>query len=342
MYKKHHIGKLSSAQISKLLNGHAVRVKHGNHHEVHLSVEQSKKVHKAHTKGKAAQIRFDPYQMQNHQHLRGKGSAKDWLAGQYNQIPESFHPGLESLGNAAIHELGLGLKKRGRPRKMRGGNVFDDIGNAFTRTFTPALGRRIAKGAIDYGIPAAVGGLTSMAGAPMLSPLTSGITSQFTGDIDRAVGLGLRRRGRPRKVRGGSIRDDMANFYDKKIPAAFHPGIESIGNAAIHELGFGLKKRGRPKGGSLLGKAAKAVLKPLAKQAAHHAVRYGTAAAGPAAAAAAVMAGQPELAPFAGMAANYIAREKAATAHNFIDGLGVRRRGRPRKHHGGALMAAGY
>jgi len=48
MYHPTHIAKLSAAQISKILNGHRVRVKHGNHHVLHLSHEQHKKVMSAH------------------------------------------------------------------------------------------------------------------------------------------------------------------------------------------------------------------------------------------------------------------------------------------------------
>ena len=69
MYHKAGIQKLSKTQISKLLNGHRVRVKHGNHHEVHLSHEQHKKLHKAHEKGCGITLELDPYQIEMHQHL---------------------------------------------------------------------------------------------------------------------------------------------------------------------------------------------------------------------------------------------------------------------------------
>ena len=51
-YIKHHIGKLSPQQISKLLNGHMIRMEGGGHHVVNLSIEQSKKLHRAHMHGK--------------------------------------------------------------------------------------------------------------------------------------------------------------------------------------------------------------------------------------------------------------------------------------------------
>lgn len=70
MYHETSIQKLSPTQISKLLNGHRIRVKHGAHHKVHLSQEQNKKLHTAHRKGCGITMQFDPYQIHHHQHLR--------------------------------------------------------------------------------------------------------------------------------------------------------------------------------------------------------------------------------------------------------------------------------
>ena len=67
---------LSERQTSRLLNGHAVRVKHGSKHKVFLSTEQHKKLMKAHKKGSAVNLVFDPYQMEGHSHLRGAGFGK--------------------------------------------------------------------------------------------------------------------------------------------------------------------------------------------------------------------------------------------------------------------------
>ena len=148
MYLETGIGKLSPTQLSKLLNGHSVRVKHGSAHKVRLSAQQHKKLQKAHAKGKAATMMFDPFQIQSHQYLRGKGAmvmkpahtimhggttAKDWLMNQYNEhIPEAYHPGLESLGRAGLAQAGFGLKKRGRPRKIRGSDIFEDMLDGLT------------------------------------------------------------------------------------------------------------------------------------------------------------------------------------------------------------------
>ena len=73
MYHKVKVGNLSNPQISRLLNGHGVRVSDGSNHEIELSKEQLKKFMKAREKGKAMTLTLDPFQMQNHQFLRGSG-----------------------------------------------------------------------------------------------------------------------------------------------------------------------------------------------------------------------------------------------------------------------------
>ena len=66
MYHEVGIAKLSPAQLSRLRNGHKVRVKIGNAHKINVSQEQLKKLNSAHKKGKAYTILFDPYQIEKH------------------------------------------------------------------------------------------------------------------------------------------------------------------------------------------------------------------------------------------------------------------------------------
>jgi DNA gyrase/topoisomerase IV subunit A len=74
MYHKASIAPLSSTQISKILNGHSVRISSGNGHDIELSKEQLKKFARAQKSGKGMTLTMDPFQMQNHQHLRGSGN----------------------------------------------------------------------------------------------------------------------------------------------------------------------------------------------------------------------------------------------------------------------------
>ena len=272
-YIQHHIGKLSPQQISKLLNGHMIRMEGGGHHVVNLSIEQSKKLHRAHMHGKAVSIRFDPFQIHHHQHLRGgappvssvaipkklKGGAtlKDQANNFYDRkipdelkpgleslgqsalgmagfglkrgrpkklkggappassvarlqtlrdigsnfydrkIPDELKPGMESLGQSALGMAGFGLKKRGRPRKHNttGKGFFDDMASGFQHigdNMTETVFKPMARDAIDYGVPAAVGALTTMSGNPEFAPFTSYAASKATPSIKKSVGLGLR------------------------------------------------------------------------------------------------------------------------------------------------------
>ena len=86
MYHKASISPLSSPQISKILNGHSVRVSHGDKHDIELSKEQFKKFSRAHKNGKAMTLTLDPYQIQNHQHLRGSGNLKRTAKGSAKRL----------------------------------------------------------------------------------------------------------------------------------------------------------------------------------------------------------------------------------------------------------------
>jgi hypothetical protein len=285
-YIQHHIGKLSPQQISKLLNGHMIRMEGGGHHVVNLSIEQSKKLHRAHMHGKAVSIRFDPFQIHHHQHLRGgappassvawlqpsvssvaipkklKGGAtlKDQANNFYDRkipdelkpgleslgqsalgmagfglkrgrpkklkggatlrdigsnfydrkIPDELKPGMESLGQSALGMAGFGLKKRGRPRKHNttGKGFFDDMASGFQHigdNMTETVFKPMARDAIDYGVPAAVGALTTMSGNPEFAPFTSYAASKATPSIKKSVGLGLRGRMRGKSKSGGAL-----------------------------------------------------------------------------------------------------------------------------------------
>ena len=66
MYYRVGISQLSPNQISRLRNGHPVRVKHGSSHHIHLTAAQIKKFTSASRKGKAVTVTFDPHQAEQH------------------------------------------------------------------------------------------------------------------------------------------------------------------------------------------------------------------------------------------------------------------------------------
>ena len=61
MYHKASISPLSSTQVSKILNGHSVRVSAGNGHDIELSKEQFKKFSRAHKNRKAMTLTLSIY-----------------------------------------------------------------------------------------------------------------------------------------------------------------------------------------------------------------------------------------------------------------------------------------
>lgn len=70
MYSDIEINTLSKNQISKLLNGHPVRLMVGVGHTLAVSSEQYKKLMKAKKNDSSATITLDPYQIDESQHLR--------------------------------------------------------------------------------------------------------------------------------------------------------------------------------------------------------------------------------------------------------------------------------
>jgi len=207
MYSLHTIESLSKPQISRLLNGHGVRVRHGGHHKIHLSHEQSKKHHKAAREGKGYTLHFDPYQMAQHQHLRGKGTGTDLghtlggVAGSSAQVAgqrlNDVIIGTDPHGQAvyASNTSGTtmtasGVRRRGRPRKV--GGAVNRI-NKFNR-WTGALGDAY------QGIAQAV--------KPVAQPIFQAGTARAVGYIHPTTtqdyinnsGMGIKRRGRPHKM----------------------------------------------------------------------------------------------------------------------------------------------
>jgi hypothetical protein len=254
-YHEQGIQSLSKPQISKLLNGHKVRVKLGTHTMLHVSPEQAKKIHKAHLKGGAVTIQLDPYSMNLNHHLRG-GSA-------WTQLGRNTSNNLGVLSNAGTNYLvdkmggdsstptaGSGMRHRGRPRKhhMTGGSAWTQLGRNTSNNL----------------------GVLSNAG-------TNYLVGQMGGDSSTpTAGSGIRRRGRPRKqnlhdlntmmhIHGGAInRINKAGRWEHFANASLRDAIDTAGKAArvyydstgpMAQLGMGLKKhRGRPRkhGGALM------------------------------------------------------------------------------------------
>ena len=107
MYHEVGIAKLSPTQISRLRNGHKVRVKMGNAHKINVSQEQLKKLNSAHKKGKAYTILFDPFQIEKHgAGIYGNISTKSKAKGK-GVVSDVLH----TAGNVS-KSVGLGVARK--------------------------------------------------------------------------------------------------------------------------------------------------------------------------------------------------------------------------------------
>ena len=243
MYIENGVEKLSKAQVSKLLNGHKVRVKQGNHHKIHLTEEHSKKLHRAHLKGAGTTIQLDPYAIATNQHLRqaedaihhmmtGRGPKglkkfQKWTGAIGDFLKPVAKPILGALtdqavnninayGEAASNQAGQGLRRRGRPPKSMTGS--GPKGLKKFQKWTGAIG--------DFLKPVA---------KPILGALTDQAVNNINAYGDASSnqasmlsGLGLpKHRGRPRKVYSESPKVQQkkkAGKPKKKGGAALPPG----------------------------------------------------------------------------------------------------------------------
>ena len=201
MYHPASIAALSEAQIMKALKGLPVRISAGNQHDIELSKEQLKKFTRAAQKGKGMTLSMDPYQMQNHQYLRGSG-----VGGSVNRLKkgmrwagfanDTVNDGIDTAARAAKLGFGVGgsvnrLKKAQRWAGFSNNTVNDGIDTA----------ARAAQ--LGFGVGGSVNRLKK-------AQRWAGFSNNTINDgIDTAaraaqLGFGLKKRGRPRKT-GGAL-----------------------------------------------------------------------------------------------------------------------------------------
>jgi hypothetical protein len=194
MYHKASIAPLSSTQISKILNGHSVRISAGNGHDIELSKEQLKKFARAHKSGKGMTVTMDPFQMQNHQHLRGSGNLKKTAKGSAKRLivagTDRLIRSIEGSGNikATAKDSGKRLIVAGTDRAIKaieGSSIGGKVNRLkkYSR-WTSAINKTIRDGIDTSGKAARV-------------------YYDSTGPAAQ-LGFGLKKRS-PRKRRGGAL-----------------------------------------------------------------------------------------------------------------------------------------
>ena len=230
MYHPASIAPLSESQITKALKGLPVRVSVGNQHDVELSAQQFKNLSKAYQKGKASTITLDPFQIQNHMHLLGSGVLKKSARGNASRL-------ITSATDRAI-------------RAIQGGNI-TAVAKDSGKDVIVASGERAVR---------------SIAGSGMRRRSYGGNITAVAKDSGKDVIVASGERA-VRSIAGSGIggsvnRLKKAGRWEQFANTTIRDGIDTAGKAArvyydstnpMAQMGFGLKKRGRPRksGGAL-------------------------------------------------------------------------------------------
>ena len=183
MYHSTGVQKLSPSQMSKLRNGHPVRIKQGSGNSLHLTDAQIKKLAQAHKRGAAYTIQMHPEQAEKHgagifgdikkfalstvrknRDLinpiigRARSYAKSGiqkLADKANSQVDKYTPEIEGEGiigdalKGLIGMSGLGMKKRGRPKgTKKGKGILSSIAKAVGPAIIDAAANA-AKGKVE-------------------------------------------------------------------------------------------------------------------------------------------------------------------------------------------------
>ena len=264
MYQKASISPLSSTQLSKMLNGHSVRVSAGNGHDVELSKEQFKKFSRAHKNGKAMTLTMDPFQIQNHQHLRGSGNVKRTTRTNAKRL-------ISSATDRAIRALegsGVGgnitavAKDSGKDVIVASGDwaVRAINGSGVNRmkkaTRWEGFANRTVRDGIDTAGKAARVYYDSTGPMAQLGYGIGGNITAVAKDTGKDVIVASGERA-VRAINGSGVnRSKKAGRWEQFANASIRDGIDTAGKAArvyydstgpMAQLGFGLKKRTPPK-----------------------------------------------------------------------------------------------
>ena len=223
MYHSTGVGKLSPSQMSKLRNGHAVRIKSGSGNTLHLTDPQIKKLQSAHKKGAAYTITFHPEQAEKH----GSGffgdiasKAKAFAKKQIISNRDLLNPiigrarsyaksGIQKLADKANEKIdyytpeiqgeGVVKPKRGRPKKGEG--IIGDVLKGLISTtglgvVKPKRGRK-GKGIMSS----------------LLKAVAPAIIDAAAGAVKGKVeGMGRKRKARRPKGRGGGALFPAGNY----------------------------------------------------------------------------------------------------------------------------------
>ena len=265
MYHKASISPLSSTQISKILNGHSVRVSPGNKHDIELSKEQFKKFAKAHKNGKAMTLTMDPFQIQNHQHLRGSGNlkrtsrtnAKRVISSATDRLIRSIEgSGIGGNITAVAKDSGKDVIVASGERAVRAISGSGSVNRLKKGTRWASFANRTVRDGIDTAGKAARVYYDSTNPMAQMGYGIGGNITAVAKDSGKDVIVASGERA-VRAINGSGVnRLKKAGRWEQFANATLRDGIDTAGKAArvyydstnpMAQMGFGLRKRKAPK-----------------------------------------------------------------------------------------------
>ena len=225
MYTLVGVQKLSETQKSRLRNGHPVRIKKGSGNQLHLTNEQIKKLESASRRGAAYTLTLHPEQAEKHgsgffgdipskakafarKHKdlinpiigrvrAGAKSGINQLASKSNEKVDEYIKPIEDEGiigdalKGLISMTGLGMKKRGRPKKILTELVNNQVRVRKGKGVLSNIIKAVAPAVID----AAAGAVKNK-----VETIDSGVAKK------KILGQGIKKVAKkPRKRKGGAL-----------------------------------------------------------------------------------------------------------------------------------------
>jgi len=224
----HH---LTPSQKAKLRRGGSVRMKLGKHHTLPLREDQLKKLARAHSKGQASTVILDPYQVDI---LHGSGffdsMKKAFSSPAAKQISQALRPVATNMARGALTSMG--------PMGQALGNATIDILDAEASKRGYGVRKHYVHHDKRLVEPVEVGHHLKR-GKGFFDSLKKAASSNVAKSISK------------------SLRPMATDFIRSKLPQDGVLG--ALGNLALEESnklaerhGYGVRRRGRKKGGALI------------------------------------------------------------------------------------------
>jgi len=253
MYHEIGIQRLSENQLSKLRNGHSVRIKLGNHHKIALSVQQLKKLHKAAQKNAATTISFDPYQMEKHgAGIFGDIAKKAKAFIQKHHLQNVINPIINharNMGHKGVSKIsGYAHSKVNELQPIDGGGPISDALNVVGNVGGPigAASKVASTFASMFGFGARKHYTAPIKRAPKRTTTRRKVGKGFLGDLAKAGAKAVAKKGievgseyLQNKVSGAAVISKSRRIVGRKAVASRKKKTSGGNGGALYPAGVG-------------------------------------------------------------------------------------------------------